>query len=244
MTAGGGMAGPSIDRDAPDRLSPWLWTAAALLAIATLSLALRPAASVFLIPLSEDGYYAMPTARNIATGHGITIDGVTATNGFQPLFTFLQAAMFRLAGGDDALAIRLILALHWLFQVGAALLVGRIAGDAVPGGRPGLRRALSSLLYLSGTYLFLHHFNGLETGGLLFLLALAWRQVQRFRTASWGGLAGLGLLLGLVVLARIDMAILVVCLCCRELWLGRERGWDVAFARAALLGGVALAVSS
>src|SRR5438128_303756 len=89
-------------------------------------------------------------------GRGITIDGVTATNGFQPLFTFIQAAMFRLAGGDDALAVRLILALHWLCQLGAALTVGEIAGDAVPGGRPGLRRALATFLYLAGSYLFLH----------------------------------------------------------------------------------------
>jgi len=238
------MARPAIDPDAGDRLSPWLWAAVGLLGAATLSLALRPAASVFLIPLSEDGYYAMAIARNIAAGRGVTIDGVTATNGFQPLFTFLQAGLFRLAGGDDALAVRLILGLHWLFQVGAALLVGQIAGDALPGGRPALRRALASFLYLSGTYLFLHHFNGLETGCLLFLLALAWRQVQCGRATGWAGLAGLGLLLGLIVLTRIDMAVLVVCLCGRELWLGRERGWDVALARAALLGGVALAVSS
>src|SRR5260221_1811399 len=159
----GGVVVAAIPDDT-DRLSPWLWAGATLLALATLTLALRPGDRVFLIPLSEDGYYAMTIARNIATGSGITIDGVTATNGFQPLFTFIQAAMFRLSGGDDALAIRLILALHWLCQIGAALFVGTIAGDAVPGGRPGLRRALASFLYLGGTYLFLHHFNGLETG--------------------------------------------------------------------------------
>ena len=238
------MARSAFVEDETDRLSPWLWAGATLLALATLSLALRPAGSVFLIPLSEDGYYAMAIARNIAAGRGITIDGVTATNGFQPLFTFIQAAMFRLAGGDDALAVRLILALHWLCQIGAALTVGEIAGDAVPGGRPGLRRALATFLYLAGSYLFLHHFNGLETGLLLFLLALAWRQVQRGRTESWGGLAGLGLLLGMIVLTRIDMAILVVCLCLRELVSGRQRGWDVAFGRAALLGLLALAISS
>src|SRR5438128_4694022 len=81
---GGGMARPAFVEDETDRLSPWLWAGATLLALATLSLALRPAGSVFLIPLSEDGYYAMAIARNIAAGRGITIDGVTATNGFQP----------------------------------------------------------------------------------------------------------------------------------------------------------------
>src|SRR5215470_2091515 len=118
------MARLAFVEDDTDRLSPWLWAGATLLALATLSLAFRPAGNVVLMPLSEDGYYAMTIARNIAAGRGITIDGVTATNGFQPLFTFIQAAMFRLAGGDDVVAIRLILVLHWLCQVGAALHVG------------------------------------------------------------------------------------------------------------------------
>src|SRR5260221_11329606 len=103
----GGVVVAAIPDDT-DRLSPWLWAGATLLALATLTLALRPAGRVFLIPLSEDGYYAMAIARNIAAGRGITIDGVTATNGFQPLFTFLQAAKFRPAGRDDALAFQLL----------------------------------------------------------------------------------------------------------------------------------------
>src|SRR5258705_10051860 len=151
------MARPVFVEDDADRLSPWLWAGAALLALATLTLALRPASSVFLIPLSEDGYYAMAVARNIATGRGITIDGVTATNGFQPLFTLIQAAMFWLSGGDDRIAIRLILALHWLCQIGAALTVGTIAGDAVPGGRPGLRLGPAWLFYFSMTHTFVLH---------------------------------------------------------------------------------------
>src|SRR5262249_38482411 len=121
------MARLAFVEDDTDRLSPWLWAGATVLALATLSLALRPGGNVFLIPLGEDGYYARAIARTVAAGRGITIDGVTATNGFQPLFPFIQAAMFKVAGGDDALAVRLILALHWLCQVGAALTVGEIA---------------------------------------------------------------------------------------------------------------------
>jgi hypothetical protein len=227
-----------------NRLVPWLSVASLLLAAATLTLALRPDGTVFLIPLSEDGYYAMAIARNIAAGHGITIDGVTPTNGFQPLFTFLQAGLFAVAGGDDALAIRFILGLHWLLQLGTALLVGLIARDAVAGGPAALRRALAIFLYLAGTYLFLHHYNGLETGCLLFLIALAWRRVQRGAAESWGGLALLGLLLGLVVLTRIDAAVLVACLCLRELVIRRRQGWATALGRAATLGLLALLVSS
>lgn len=226
------------------RLVPWLAAASLLLAAATFTLALRPGGTVFQVPLSEDGYYAMAIARNIAEGHGVTIDGVTPTNGFQPLFTFLQAGLFALAGGSDALGVRLILGLHWLLQIGTALLVGLIARDAVAGGPARLRRALATFLYLAGTVLFLHHYNGLETGCLLFLVALAWRQVQAGGAESWGGLALLGLLLGLLALTRIDTGVLIACLCLRELWIRRDRGWATALGRAVLLGLLALLFSS
>ncbi|MFO1058294.1 MAG: hypothetical protein U1E53_15165 [Dongiaceae bacterium] len=223
---------------------PWLSAASLLLAAATLTLALRPDGTVFLVPLSEDGYYAMTIARNIADGHGVTIDGVTPTNGFQPLFTFLQAGLFALAGGSDALAIRLILGLHWLLQVGTALLVGLIARDAVAGGPARLRQALATFLYLAATHLFLHHYNGLETGCLLFLLALVWRQIQAGGAESRGGLVLLGLLLGLLALTRIDTGALIGCLCLRELVIRRDRGWATALSRAVLLGLLALLFSS
>src|SRR5262249_8855469 len=43
---------------------------------------------------------------------------------------------------------------------------------------------------------------------------------------------------------RIDAGVLVACLCLRELIIRRDRGWATALARAALLGVLALLVSS
>src|SRR5262249_6778496 len=77
----------------------WLLAGIAVLVLAGLSLALRPDSTVFMKPLSEDGYYSLAVARSIAAGHGVTIDGVTPTNGFQPLLTFVQAGLFAVAGG-------------------------------------------------------------------------------------------------------------------------------------------------
>ena len=108
----------------------WLLAGLVLLALAGLSLALRPDSTVFLKPLSEDGYYSLAVARNIAAGHGITIDGVTPTNGFQPLLTFIQAGLFAIAHGNDLLALRLVLLLYWLLYLATAAMLGWIASEA------------------------------------------------------------------------------------------------------------------
>jgi len=83
------------------RVDGWLLGAIGVLALAALSLALRSDATVFLKPFSEDGYYSLAVARSMAAGHGMTIDGVTRTNGIQPLLTIIQAGLFWLARGND-----------------------------------------------------------------------------------------------------------------------------------------------
>ena len=95
------------------------------------------------------------------------------------------------------------------------------------GGEPDRKSTAAlatALLYLGASYLFLHHFNGLETGLLMFLLATAWRFRQSGRAESWPGLALFGVLLGLAVLARIDASFVVLMACLWELYRSRERG--------------------
>ncbi len=226
------------------RVDGWLLGAIGVLALAALSLALRSDATVFLKPFSEDGYYSLAVARSMAAGHGMTIDGVTRTNGIQPLLTIIQAGLFWLARGNDLLALRLVLILYWLLYLGTGALLGWIAAMALPDPEGRATRALTTaLVYLGASYLFLHHFNGLETGLLLFLLAAAWRYQQAGAAESWPGLALFGALLGLAVLARIDASFLVVCLAGLELWRWRRRSPGRGLARAALLGAMALLVS-
>jgi hypothetical protein len=102
----------------------------------------------------------------------------------------------------------------------------------------------TALLYLGASYLFLHHFNGLETGLLMFLLATAWRFRQSGRAEGWLGLAIFGALLGLAVLARIDASFVVLMACLWELYRSRGRGLILALARPCVIGLAALAVSS
>jgi len=227
------------------RVDGWLLGTIGVLALAALSLALRSDATVFLKPFSEDGYYSLAVARSMAAGHGMTIDGVTRTNGIQPLLTIIQAGLFWLARGNDLLALRLVLILYWLLYLGTGALLGWIAAMALPDPEGRATRALTTtLIYLGASYLFLHHFNGLETGLLLFLLAAAWRYRQAGAAESWPGLALFGALLGLAVLARIDASFLVVCLALAELWRWRRRSPVRGLARGALLGAMALLVSA
>lgn len=225
----------------------WARAGAVLLALALLSLAFRPGSHVYDSPLTEDGYYALAVARNVALGNGVTIDGVMPTNGFQPLFTFIEAIAFKLSPGDEILAMRLVMALAWLFHLGGAVMVGLIARDAwpvrAPSERP-LRLALGALLYLAAPFLFGHAYNGLETGAVLFFYAALGRWVQTGRDDGLAGLAGLGALIGLTVLARIDAGFVAVALAVRELWRSRHRPLGTIVLRLAVLGGAAVLISS
>jgi hypothetical protein len=210
-------------------------------------LAFRAEERVVDRPLIEDSFYSLAVARQIALGNGITIDGSTWTNGFQPLFTFLTVPAFLVTGGHRYLAIRYVLALHWLFYVGAAFLLARIARDSLPTETPEQKTVtfwLTFLLYMSAFQVFLQHFNGLETGFVLFLTCLTWRFYQVTDVERWSALALLGMLLGLVVLARIDTVFLVIAVSLREILPNRGPRLGMRFLRFATVGGLAFLVSS
>jgi hypothetical protein len=225
----------------------WAWRLAAAAALILGALVLRPSAHVYDMPLTEDGYYALSVARNIAAGNGVTIDGINLTNGFQPLFTVLQGGAFWLAGGDEVLAMRLVMALGWLFHVAGAVVIAAVARDAWPArhgdGEKQLRGGVAAFLYLAAPLMFNHAYNGLETGCVMFFYAAIARWMQTARDETWLGLAGLGALIGLLVLARIDAAFVALALGLNELRRSWRRGLPPMIGRGALLGGAALLVS-
>jgi hypothetical protein len=222
---------------------------AALLAIGLCALllatAFRPASLVFFLPFSEDGFYALTVARNFAAGRGVTIDGVNWTNGFQPLFTFLEAACFFVARGDDVLAARLITGLSWVVHVVGAILAGRVAHDARPDAEGRMVRSMIAVvLYLGAAKFFGDFYSGLETGLQLTMILALWRATQHGLLEDVAGCVGFGVLLGFAVLARIDVGFLAVAL---ALWVF-VRGWPEGFvsavARPLAMGVAAIVVSS
>ncbi len=107
-----------------------------------------------------------------------------------------------------------------------------------------VRRWLASLLYAGGFLTFMHHFNGLETGCVVFFYALAWRAWQRGLLERRGGPVLLGALLGLLVLTRIDSAIFVVLVSAWQFLAHVRRDPVRAVGRAAAIGLTAFVVSS
>lgn len=179
-------------------------------AVAIVSICLRSAAMLVDKPFTEDGFYLLSVARNLGTGHGLTIDGTRLTNGIQPLFTFLAAPAYWLFGGDRVEGLRGVMLLHSLCFVGAAWLFGLVLRDAVRGSER--LRWIGSLSWLGSGYLFLLSHNGLETGCLLFLYLAYWRLWQRWPLAGHRTAIVHGALLGLLVLARIDATFFVTAL--------------------------------
>jgi hypothetical protein len=228
--------------------SIWLIRVCAVLtALSLLAIALRPVAHVYDMPLTEDGYYSLSVARNLAAGRGMTIDGTNLTNGFQPLFTMIEAGAFALAGGNEHLAMRLVLFFSWLFHLAGAVIVAAIARDAWPVKQGEAERThrfrVAAFLYLAAPLMLNHAYNGLETGCVMFFYAACWRWMQMDRDRSLAGLAAFGALIGLMVLTRIDAAFMALVLGLNELRRSRHLGFAPMLARGAIMGGTALLVS-
>jgi hypothetical protein len=241
MASSSGIAGR-------DSSLPFIRALTVAVAAVLFALVLRPAAHVYDMPLTEDGYYSLSVARNLAAGNGLTIDGVNLTNGFQPLFTIVESGAFALAGGDEILAMRLVMLFSWLFHIAGTVTVAAIARDAWPakvGAEERTRRGwIAGFLYVAAPLMLNHAYNGLETGCVMFFYAACWRWMQVDGDRSWPGLAAFGALIGLMVLARIDAAFLAVVLGLNELRRSRSLGLPTMLARGAVMGGTALLISS
>ena len=166
----------------------------------------------------DDSFYSLGIARNIALGKGWTHDGVHVTNGFQPLYVFIMVPFYAVLPGSEHLVPMLSLMMEAILNVATGWLLFRLIDSQI-----GFRGALLSLIAWSLSPYIISGVNGLETPIQAFLLILivtlylgSWRFAlidaatslqRRSRIAL-----GLGFLLGLLVLVRIDSLVLVAML--------------------------------
>ena len=159
--------------------------------------------------LPDDASYYFRIGQNLALGYGASFDRITATNGYQPLWTLLVAAGHWLFRGEPETMVRVFLVAQVFLLAGAALLLDRILRRlfAAP------LRALAGILFV---YLVvMHSFNGMESPLLHFTVALAFHEAWHRRTFTRdapGPALVMGVLLGLLVLARLDTVFLVLVL--------------------------------
>jgi hypothetical protein len=174
----------------------------------------------------DDAYYFFTVARNIAQGHGITIDGTHWTTGFQPLWGLVCAAAF-LAPSDRA-AMAIVYVISFALWVAGALLFVRLARRTSLTPLSSSAAALLVVLFLGEAQLTRSYFNGMETG--LYLTLVLWLLVafQDYlglepRRVDLRRVVTLGVLAGLTMLARNDGLFLCGTLLVATLFFGRRQ---------------------
>lgn len=179
-----------------------------------LSLLFRGDEAFLSRPFLEDSFYALSVARSISDGTGFSVDGVHPTNGVQPLVCLFDAPLFALSGENTGLALRLVYILNIGFYLFAAWMIAGFMRALYHDEekKPYVFWSVFGLIY-ANYVVGLHYLNGLETalaGGLAF--AALWYQVRIWDAPETGvrNWLVLGVLFGLAVLARIDLAFLVV----------------------------------
>lgn len=161
----------------------------------------------------DDLFYYLKIASNLVAGHGSTFDGVHQTNGYHPLYFALLCALTRINAGFPFLCVCLCL-LGVLASVVSVLAIRSVLQQAAPENAV-LADPLAVLVLVPCFNTF---YQGMETTLTLplgFLLLAWWSRALTCLTparltpasAAFGGL-----LAALLVLSRLDSALLVVLL--------------------------------
>ena len=213
------------------RLAPVLWGLIAVLvgaqAVDVIHRAMSPdLAAVAFSEGGDDAYYFFTVARNIAQGHGITIDGTHWTTGFQPLWGLICAVPFLAPSDRAAFAIIYLLSIA-LWLAGAALFVRLVRrASTIPLQFSAI--ALIAALFLGEAQFTRGYFNGMETGLYLTLtlgLLVAFQDYLGLSPdrVSLRRVAALGVLAGLTMLARNDAFLLCGALLAVTLFAGKRQ---------------------
>jgi hypothetical protein len=184
---------------------------------------------------NDDSYLMLTIAHNIATGRGMTTAaGTTATNGTQPLVTFLWAGCYRLVGGDKTTGLAVILLVQLSIAAATGWLIVRLAEEVLPSH---LHRAagLAGAAWFASPAFTMHTQNSLETGTaalmLVASLSVYHRLLSRDRAVSNPRNDGVraiqsmavGVVLGVAFLVRNDACFLIAALCLMH-WLHPQPG--------------------
>jgi len=156
-------------------------------------------------PFTEDGFYMMTVAWNIAEGNGIKYNLNRPTTGIQPLVTFIQAGIAGLVlmfGGDKIFFLRVIIIFSAILLFLFSLVTGGIVQKIIPGL---YSQTITIFLVLFSFDLFEYFFNGLETGFYLLMISICISYSFRFlKTPDNKTAIIFGSLAGVTILTRVD----------------------------------------
>ncbi len=204
-----GESGARTESPVADDSSPgWGYALIAAGLVYRLGIALRPIRFLDGLTIPDDTYLALTIARNIARGLG-PLYGTGYTNGFQPLWVFVLAPIFAMIPDDPDLVLRVGLVLLAVFEAAMIVLV---CGFVRRRGRSNLAAALVAGCWAFNPCLIKISLGGLETSLSALAACATLVYLDRIRDTDLdraASLAGLGLLLGVAFLARVDAVFLI-----------------------------------
>ncbi len=176
--------------------------------------------------LSDDMFYYLSVARHFALEGVPSFDGVTPSNGFHPLWMLILAGVIRFTPHSLDLPVHLALTAIALCFIAQGVLLQRILAHC----GHGTLGAVVSLWWLLNPAVAGNMGRGMETAlyGACFLGTLL-VYLPRRHSLTAGQAVGVGTLLGLTALARLDAGVFVIAICLDAAWLGiRRRAWRVS----------------
>lgn len=207
---------------APPRHFEALRWGAALAGFAFLAFgAMRPLSAVDGLAIPDDGYICLEIARNLGTGRGATFAGLV-TNGFQPLWVLVLAPMFGLFPRADPDAF--VHAALVLGAVFASLSFALLAGWFRDRPRPAAWVVPLAAFWFPSAAVVQNALNAMETSLALLAGTAALTALRPLDGVPLGAMSrrralAVGALLGLGVLARVDVGLLALGF--GLLWLGQ-----------------------
>jgi hypothetical protein len=178
----------------------------------------------------DDAYFYLQIAGHLAEGHGSTFHGFGWTNGYHPLWLSICVPLLALARWTGVSAIHLVVAVQVVLALGIAAMVVRLCRQAAfP--YPTLPLAVVATFFLGGGVWGSEGF----LNGFLQLLALS--LLLQAHTHRRGAMAWImaGAILGLAVLARLDLVFLAG-VCCLSALFQRDVRWRDRLRDAGLMG--------
>ena len=156
--------------------------------------------------LFEDFGYSLKIAKNIALGLGETFDGVVPTNGYQPLYVWLMVPVFWIFNADLITPIYIAVTLLATANVATGIFIYSILFRLTGTAKWAL---LGVAFWMFNIAIVKDGTNGLEAGFSTMMVAATLAYYFKIDRLDRKIAIGLGLLLGLSFLARVDAVFLI-----------------------------------
>ncbi|NHI92332.1 MAG: hypothetical protein EAX96_07495 [Candidatus Lokiarchaeota archaeon] len=155
---------------------------------------------VFYYP--DDVFYYWKIAQNLVIGNGFSFDGVTLTNGFQPLWLFIIAPFFIFTNNAIVLA-RIFGVIQIIFSLISSIFVFKLTKSLTNNKTT---TYIASLIFWYSPQLILINLNGMETtlAIMTVILSLYYFQSKMLKDFSYKNVAITGIFVGISILARLD----------------------------------------